>query len=243
MLYFSADPRDGGAHGSVCNTCCCEPVFLRPGETALMQINYAPWSLPIGYPGIVPGLELEIEASNTCATGPINGFVPPTNVGIYPLTLLNAPVDFDALGGALPAANTFTFAVFPFSGPTNGTVILLPDGHTFRYTPNNNFQGFDGFWLVTTDAQGRTVITPVVITVNVGIFPVPFRLTVTEPYIDRTKVRTDQRSQTISFPIFMPYTCRDCDTFRLTIRQPASDCDRNIYTHFMCFDIRCRDCA
>ena len=62
------------------------------------------------------------------------------------------------------------------------------------------------------------------------------------PFIDTNAIVTDQRLQTVSFPLYMPISCRECDSYKLTIKQPARTCDRTTYHHTMCFDITCKDC-
>ncbi|MFK7820928.1 MAG: Ig-like domain-containing protein [Planctomycetaceae bacterium] len=51
------------------------------------------------------------------------------------------------------------------SGPSNGTLILNPDG-TFDYTPNNGFSGDDTFEYQVDDGNGGTDIAEVCITVG-----------------------------------------------------------------------------
>lgn len=46
-----------------------------------------------------------------------------------------------------PASNL----LFSVSGPTNGTVIILSDGHTAGFTPATNYSGTAGFNFTTTD--------------------------------------------------------------------------------------------
>ncbi|RYX78190.1 tandem-95 repeat protein, partial [bacterium] len=51
--------------------------------------------------------------------------------------------------------------------PTNGTVVLRPDG-TYTYTPNANFNGTDSFVVTVSDGKGGTTT----VTVNVTVIPV-----------------------------------------------------------------------
>ncbi|QDT51611.1 Calx-beta domain protein [Symmachiella dynata] len=66
--------------------------------------------------------------------------------------------------------DNFTFAV---SNPVNGTVELLPDGYTARFTPDEDFSGVAAFDYHVTDDGIRgdnpfVTVGPVTITVNVG---------------------------------------------------------------------------
>lgn len=246
MLQFNADGRDGGPSGSSCSSCCCENFSLRPGETNLMKINYAPWSLPLGSPGIIPTMEFAIEdISAGCPTNAIDGFAQPQNSNLTLAGLENAVQVVDLAAGALPAGNTFTFGVVALTGPNNG--VLTATGAVgagqYTYTPNPSFVGHDYFTYTTTDAQGRVVTNEVLITVGTPLVAPDRARTATVPFIDVTKIVTDQRLQVVSFAITMPATVQACNTYKLTIKQKAQDCARNVYEHLMCFEIIGRDCG
>jgi hypothetical protein len=211
-----------------------------------MQINYAPWSLPIGSPGIVPTFDFDIVANEeNCPSGDIDGFPPPQNTNYQaPNTPVNTNVSINIGVNLTPPGNSFKFEILPLSGPYHG-VVTQPNGQynpLIQYTPNNGFQGWDVTWVKITDAQGRWIIRSIVWSVGTTIGLPPREYTSLVPFIDLGKVITDQRMQTVRFPITMPMSCRPCDEYRLTIKQPANDCDRNRYFHISCFDIRCRDC-
>jgi hypothetical protein len=241
MLYFEADPRDSAPLGNTCNTCCCEPLALRPGETNLIAINFAAWAVPIGR--IVPTFEYSIDQNDdACSTAAIDGFGPPSNSNFSGATTpLNTALPFNLNTTAQPAANTFTYRVLPLEGPNHGTVANNNAG-VLTYTPNNGFEGWDHFWYETKDAQGRTVRYPVVAKIGNAGGASPRQWSATQPFIDISKIKTNENSMMVSFPIYMPLTCRGCESYRLTIKQPASDCDRTIFNHYSCFDIRCKDC-
>lgn len=244
MLYFHADPRDGGPSGAVCNTCCCQPISLRPGETNVMTIDYSPWSLPITPPGIVPGgFDYSIEViDDACADNAIDGNEAPMNAFYNVGTDIGDPVSVDLSASATPVGGAFTYSGVPLNGPFSGTATINMNTGELIYTPNASFSGWDVVWYEMTDQYGRTVTRSVVINVGeMASAPDP-RWTLLTPYIDRTCVKVDQRYQTVRFPIYMPPSCRGCEVFRLTIRQMAQDCDPCTYSHFSCFDIRCRDC-
>src|SRR5690606_17624068 len=121
------------------------------------------------------------------------------------------------------------------SGPMHGA--LKPTGNgTWDYTPFGGFVGYDAFWYETKDAQGRSVIRKVTIKVGNPITAEP-------PVGDGLQIRQDtvslnERLHTVEFPISMPFSAQTCETYRLTVRQLARDCDGNCYTHYFCADIR-----
>ena len=245
MLTYTVDHAVGN---SICDTCCCEPMLLRRGDTSLVTINYAPWSVTIGGPGIMPTLESAMELiADSCPTNEIDGHVPPSNTNYELTTAVNTALNFDLGSNVGPSGNTFLYrAPLMLSGPRKGVLSLQP-GETagsalYTYTPNNGFEGYDSFSYTTVDAQGREVIRHVSIKVGaLNAFQDPTVMSLT-PYVDQSKIVTDQRSQMVRFPIYMPTSVLDCEVHRLTIKQPAQDCDRNTFTHTSCYDIRVKDC-
>jgi hypothetical protein len=204
-----------------------------------MYINYAAWAVPIGW--IVPTLDHSIVTTATaCPTTAIDGFLPPTNTFYSSVTLLNTAVVINLSASAQPSANTFTYSIVPMAGPYGGTVTLV--GALATYTPASGASQWDGFFYTMTDAQGRSITRSVVINVGSAAGVADRKFTALTPFIDFTKIKTDRTGQAVSFPIYMPHNVRSCEVFRLTLKQPATDCDNNIFDHFMCFDIRSKDC-
>lgn len=245
MLYFDADPRDGAPAGGVCNACCCEPIFMRPGETNLITINYAPWSLPIGNPGIVKGTEYSVEMNcSACSSAAVDGFSVPSNTNYDLPVVADTPLAIDLSTNAAPAGNTFTYAVIPLQGPTHGTVDQTGSAGapTFTYTPNTGFTGYDYFSYKMTDAQGREVTRTVQLNVGMHLNAPNRQLMASLPFISPGAISVDRTMQTVRFPLYMPLSARDCEKYTLTIKQPAQDCECNTYNHFMCFDIRTGNC-
>lgn len=240
MKYFTVDPRDGGFGISAgCAQCCCQQMHMRPGETDKMVINYAPWSVPIGGPGLIEGgTEINISRdAGGCATGPIDGFAPPA---------LGATNDFEALPGAVteidvtangitPAGNTFTYRVLPLSGPLHGAISNPNAGPEFSYKSVAGYNGLDTFYVEVTDAQGRKLIQLVVVSVGNPGPTVPASMP-SGLYVDQTKIQVDKRQHQISFPISLMPDARSCEKFKLEIRQTTRDCD-NVYSHYSCFDV------
>ncbi|WP_435021367.1 Ig-like domain-containing protein [Tundrisphaera sp. TA3] len=101
----------------------------------------------------------------TIAVNPVNN--PPTAVADTYLVPQNTPLvvagpgvlgnDFDPEGTALTAALV--------AGPTNGTLVLNPDG-SFTYTPNAGFVGTDSFTYLASD--GVNASGPAGVTINVA---------------------------------------------------------------------------
>ena len=66
-------------------------------------------------------------------------------------TDINVPVDGDLLTNDFdPDGDPITINTTPLSNPTNGTVVINPDG-TFTYTPNADFYGEDTFEYIICD--------------------------------------------------------------------------------------------
>lgn len=244
MLYFQADPRDGGGrNGHACNTCCCQPVHLRPGETNRMVIDYAAWALPLGW--VVPTPQFTVDTDDSsCDTSTVDGFGPPQNTNYALTTAANTALDLDLSTNEQPVGNTFTYSLVSLSGPLNGILEQLgtAGSPTFRYTPNNSFQGFDYFDYAMEDAQGRVTVHTVQVSVGSHTDRADSSRMSSAPYVDRQAIKVDDRLMQVSFPIHMPTSVEDCQSFRLTIKQPAKDCDGNLYYHISCFDISPKKC-
>lgn len=244
MLRFNADPRDGVPQGNACDTCCCQPVQMRPGETNLIEINYAPWSMQIGNPGIIHGIAYNFELNaDACDTSLIEGFTPPTHTNQLLTTPLNTPLVIDLTTGVGPdAANIVSYELVPFSGPSYGGVEITALGE-FTYTPATGWTGRDYFSFEVTDAQNRTVIRHVEVTVG-DASPVRqlSRLSLA-PYVDISKVVTNHRSQIVRIPLYMPFSVKPCERYKLTISQKAQDCDGVTFNHFMCLDVTSKPCG
>lgn len=242
MLYYDVDPHDGATpRGDSCNICCCETMGLRPGETNSVMLNYAAWAVPIGW--VVPTFEWSIELdSSSCPDNAIDGQVPPDNEAIRLETPRNTPLTGSLADSATPTGANFVFQKIPLSGPNSGSLDLQEDG-AYTYTPSTGFQGWDYFWYEMKDDFGRAIRKSFLVNVGGATSAIPYQARVDKPYILPGEISTDMHMQQVRFPIFMPYSCRPCDSYRLRIAQPAKDCDGVLYRHISCYDIHCRDCA
>lgn len=246
MKFFTADPRDGSRGGS-CDTCCCERLTLRPGETDFMAINYAPWVVPIGNGvQLVPQLEFSYEYDDSaCSNAPIDGFVPPSHTSFTKTTAAATPVDIDMAtdGVATPGGNTFTYRVSPIAGPSHGSI--TPGGSVFgngefTYTPNGGWVGDDIIWIDQKDAQGRVFTFPIRVTTGTG-GPV-VQMPTNQIRIDPTQVIVNGRLFEATFPISMPPGTPECAKQRLTVKATARDCNGRLFTHISCYDITTGRC-
>jgi gliding motility-associated-like protein len=121
-------------------------------------------------------------------------FITVTAVNDAPIVdneVITTPED-TAVGGDLtdsgdsdPDGTALTASTTPVSGPSNGTIVINPDG-TYTYTPNTNFNGVDTVVVSICDAG-----TPGVICVNDTIF-----ITVTAvndaPIVDNEVITTPE---------------------------------------------------
>lgn len=244
MLYATVDPRMNTAASRGCGTCCCEPINMRPGEANLMTINYAPWSVPLmanGGPGLVGVPEVSIvKNSEACSSSVIDTFGPPDVPNLDLLTPLNTPVDVTFVPA--PAGNTFVTEAMELFGPSHGQ--LSPQAPAvnggFIYTPMTGYQGWDSFFVQTTDAQGRKVVS--FVNIKVGA-PTGFN---DDPAfsglrIQRSQAQMDANTQTVSFVMELSPDARECEFFTINIKQQARDCDR-LFTHLTCIEVRVGKC-
>lgn len=219
---------------------------MRPNETDKLVLNYAPWSVPIGGFGLVVGsTEIEVTRdSSACSTTQIDGFASPA-LGDTGYAVFVTPVSTSLAGnvtvnGATPVGNTFDYAVVPLTGPRFGAITsfnVFTGG--FTYVPESGFVGYDNFYVVMTDAQGRKLTQMVGITVGAPTHAAPYQTT--GLVIDRTKVKVDVHAHKLSFPITMLPDARECEVYKISIRQQTRDCD-DTYAHVSCFDVHVGRC-
>ncbi len=77
---------------------------------------------------------------------------PPNAVATNCSTSVGAAVEVELRSVASDAETPASRLMFTVNHPTNGTVTLLPNGHTARFTPATNFAGVANFQFSVTDA-------------------------------------------------------------------------------------------
>lgn len=235
MLRYIADGRDGIGGGS-CDTCCCERMPLRPGETNRVMIDYAPWSIPIGGQGLIDGGTFSIEKK--ASVTPSGGNAAPVAVNIYKPGVFNTAIVGNFNTSVIdPDADPLTFTVLPLYEPAHGTFTLAPDG-AYVYTPIAGFIGVDRFFYSVTDGTHTASIAEFVVGYAANAQPPivqpPFTPIIA---VGSNGAEINHRMHTLSFPIAVSPAAVTGDAYRLTIRQPARDCDCNIFYHVSCYDI------
>ena len=241
-LYFTANPRDGSISGSGCNTCCCEMISLKPGETNKIVINYAQWSVPLGGRGLLCAPDIEIETNSMgCPAQSTDPGSAVQNTNYFFQTPLNTVLNGSLATGVTPVGGTFSYKKVPLSGPTGGTLTIDSATGAFVYTPNNGYQGKDRFFYTTTDSSNRTTTHEVVIEVatTVGNTPGTFSDLLK---IDHSRIKVHGQAHIVEFPITMSPAAQDCEVFRVNVKQQSMDCDGNCYSHISCYDVHAGKC-
>jgi hypothetical protein len=243
MQSFTADPHNS-ISASACNTCCCEMVSIRPGETDKFNINYAAWSVPIGGRGLSANTAIDLVLK-TPITSPVGG-----NQRPVPTLFLDSIPQNSSLVDSLIAIdadlNPLTFAALPLFGPSNGIVTISANGNLV-YTPNANFNGYERFFFTVSDGVNNPVVQEAIIAVQP---PLPAtQLVVPTAAFATPKVRArpvnvvvDQIWQSISFPLEVGPHAVPGEVYRMTIRQGANDCDATPYFHVSCYDLLVGSC-
>lgn len=245
MYYFQANARDGGLSGG-CDSCCCTPMSAKQGETNLIQIDYAPWSVPIGGRGLTCGTAFQVEKVKSCDV-PVSGNQRPVAQPYYGLTDFNTNLVATVSSLVTDAeSDALTFKHLPLYGPSHGTLVMSSDG-SFVYTPGINFSGYDHFYYSVSDGKGRDVIQEGVI----GVHPADPLPALAMPTASRLTeiVKVESQSANVlvnhhllRFPISVAPNAVLGDVYRMTVRQRASDCEGFCYSHEMCFDLLISKC-
>lgn len=231
MIFFSADPRDAYRDSTACNSCCCAQATARPGETNKWAIDYRSWVVPMGGRGLTDRTEFSIERKSQSPdpNAPIN-------------TAKQFPVDFNtafdgnvSTGASDPGGDPLTFRMSTLNAPKFGTAEVNQDG-TFTYTPTLGFHGYDRFFIVT-DNGVKSITTEVIMKVNSPNPTTPLADTTLTP--DLAVVRKNMRVEgdAITFALAASPAVAVGDVYRMTVKQPAMDCDCNEFFHISCYDI------
>src|SRR5262245_16745213 len=232
MMHFTVDaytPLDS------CQKCCCERLNLVPGTTSKVMVGYAPWAAPIGRLHCVP--QFAIEPLATCPPALSGNLPPQPQVPVAFDVLLNTQFDGDlATKVTDPEGDAITFAVLPLYGPFHGKLSMQPDGN-FSYMPEGSYSGPDRFFASATDTSNNKTVFEVLLGVNVaGSTVVP------TPPVSVGPASIDERFYSVSFAVTLSPAARACDTWRLTVRQAALDCDCTCFTRNDCYDIGVAKC-
>lgn len=239
MLYTTVDARDG-LYTAECNKCCCEPINVRPGETNLMVLNYAPWVIPIG--GRKHGMgctpQINVAQMQACPVAAGDNLPPMAN-GSLTYDVESGVGFTDALNVVDPEGLPLEISILPFYGPFHGKLTLDEEFSTnFGYISETDFKGVDRFFFAASDGINKPVI-----------FEALLRVGVTTPalstpiiFVDPKRIVVDQQMYTLSFPIEVSPAAQTCEAYRLTVRQNAYDCNYNCFWHISCYDLAIKQC-
>src|SRR5262245_5762125 len=206
---------------------------MRAGETNMLTINAAPWSVPLGGRGIVQPVLFDIQQNTDSCTGQvIDGFANPSFAPAEVTAVSSpapiTPVAINFATTAAPAGNTFSYKLEPLTGPMNGSAVVNADG-TATYTPNFGFAGYDSFWVRMTDAQGRSIVREQVVKVGAPVTPKPYAIGKTGLIIDRSKVLVSAMGHTIQVPLYLAPnascdTVEGCIKYHVTFKVTVDNC-------------------
>src|SRR5690606_31742 len=123
-----------------------------------------------------------------------------------------------------------SFAHVPLYGPQNGTLSFAPNG-AYTYTPKPGFSGFDTFYFTTSDGVNAPVMNKVTVAVNPALPAAPLPAPPAVPLLHAPMDRVTINNPVVSFPVVADPALKPGDIYRMTIRQPAMDCDGTQYWH------------
>ena len=229
-----------------CVKCCCAPVPMQPGEVQLMTLSYVQWTLPLGGRGLIPTTQILIEPNDAaCNHGSIDGWGPPFIVQQSAATPVDTPKSGNLATAMQPSGNQFVYSSMPLYGPQHGSVVIGGNG-VWTYTPQNSFVGYDYIWYKVEDVQGRTIVRYIDVTVgNPAAIGIPHKAPVYGLSIDRSAIVINNAYHMVTFPMEMSPSALgsvdECIRYRVTVRQPASDCNYTFY-NVSCFDVYAVKC-
>lgn len=231
MYSFTVNSRSGSQNTDACNTCCCESISAKPGETNKVLLNYAPWSAPIGGHGLFNGTAFQVDRLGTAPT-------PVVNAG-FGRTVTGAPFEGDlAPLFPNPDQETPVFKLEALFEAANGVVELQPDGK-FTYTPAPLFTGIDRFYWSANGAVAEYTIA-----VDASAEQPQTQPPVVPPVAALKKsVAIDNRVHIVAFLVAVSPAAVPGDIYRLTVKQGTRDCDGNEIFHISCYDITIGACG
>ena len=126
--------------------------------------------------GVVTVVYVVCAGANACDTATLTITVTPTNRAPIANDDSNSTYKNNPVSGTIitndsdPDGNTLTINTLPVTNPTNGTVVINPNG-TFTYTPQNGFVGRDTFTYQVCDNGLPTKCDTATVTITVIDLP------------------------------------------------------------------------
>lgn len=108
-----------------------------------------------------------------------------------------------------------------------GRVFVEVNGR-YQYTPNDNVSGFDTFKITAYDPATQTAVERVI--------------TVELPAVFIPQERVTTNSPVLHFPVVAQRDAKIGDRYRITVYQPAQDCDGCEFKHVSCYDVTVARC-
>lgn len=167
--------------------------------------------------------------------------LPPTNTDYSEAVVFNTPFTGSVATGAVdPEAAPLTFAHVPLYGPTKGTLAFNANG-SYTYTPALGSTGYDSFVFSTSDGVNAPILRTVRLTVNPALPAPALPAPTIRPalFVPPTSVKV--KPQHVEFALAADPTLATGDVYRLTVRQPAFDCDETFY-NVHCIDLTVGKC-
>lgn len=223
MHGFIVDSRSGAGPAG-CNTCCCQKFSAAPGEVNKLTISYAPWSAPIGGHGLSSKTKFEIGPCASC------GDDEPAVTPAAARTPAGEPLQFNLSANVTDPTPQTKYALLGLYGPEHGVAEVDASGQ-LTYTPDSGYAGIDRFWW---SADGK--VAEFVVAID-GDSEIPFPAFTPPVSIPKNQVSVDARMHTLSFALAISPGAAIGDIYRISILQPALDCDCNKFEHLSCYDL------
>ena len=132
--------------------------------------------------------------------------------------------------------------LLPIYGPKHGVATI--ENQTLHYKPYKGYSGIDRFFVNARSDDGRLKVLEIVIAIDDATGKENAQPLFTSPVsIDGSRIQVDRRNYLVKFPLAVAPNASVDDIYRITINQPAIDCDCNIFTHVMCIDLMIGKCG